>query len=443
MNIKEIIEVDIEDNGMNGEGIARVDGRVVFVPYTLRGERVRAVVKAVKKRYATASVIKVLVPSPHRVVPTCRHYFKCGGCDTCHIAEEYRREILIAELKNNLKKIAGIEFDDIAFVPSVGTPRNKISMPFGYVGGKVVLGMYKQGTHEVEPVDCMQSSELVREIARTVCRFANDNKLSVYNDATGRGLLRHLVVRHIGSRAAAVLVINSDKLPSGENELAAALHKSCDLFISRNTKRGNVIMGDTARKIGGNDHLPIDVLGVKAELSPLSFFQVNDSVRDALYTAALGNISAPVLVDLYSGIGITSNLAAKRCERVFAVECVAQAVANADRTAELNGNSDKIENICGDVEVVLPQIAERIKTDGMLGIDVLVDPPRKGCGEAVMRAIAALAPDTIVYISCNHATMCRDIKLLRDHADYTPDACIVFDMFPGTHHSEVMVILHK
>lgn len=438
MNVNDIIDVRIDDSGMNGEGVARVDGKVVFVPFTLRGEKVRAVVRSVKKNYATASVIKVTEPSPHRIAPTCKHYYKCGGCDTGHIDEEYRREMLLGELKNNLKKIAGVDCSPSEFVPSRGVARNKISMPFGMSCGKVVLGMYRQGTHDVEPVDCLQSSELVREIARTVCRFADRNKLSVYNDATGRGLLRHLVVRHVGARAAAVLVINADRLPRGEDELSRELPSSCDFFVSRNVKRGNVIMGDFVRKVRGNDHLNVDVLGVKAELSPLSFFQVNDGVRDKLYTAALDCITAPTLIDLYSGIGITSNLAAKKCDKVYAVECVAQAVENADRTAELNGNSDRIENFCGNVEDVLPKLAPRIDGD----VDVLVDPPRKGCGLAVMRAIAELSPRTVVYVSCNHATMCRDIQELVSDGYYL-ERCTVFDMFPGTHHVETLICLKR
>lgn len=179
------------------------------------------------------------------------------------------------------------------------------------------------------------------------------------------------------------------------------------------------------------------MLGVKAEVSPLSFFQVNDHIRDELYTAAVGRLTAPTVVDLYSGIGITSNLAANAGKTVFAVECVPQAVEDADRTAAVNGNSNRIENICGNVEDILPHISDRVR-----GADVLVDPPRKGCGAAVMRAVSDIAPSRLVYISCNHATMCRDIAPLLAEG-YSLADCTAFDMFPDTHHVETLVTLER
>ncbi len=445
MNVKDIIELEIESNGMNGEGVARFDGRVVFVPYTLRGEKVRAEVRSVKSRYAQARVIKVLTPSPLRVKPDCPYYFKCGGCDMRHIAPEARREILLAELKSNLKKIAEIDYTPVDFISLCGKggARNKLSMPFGLKDGKVVLGLYRQNTHVVEPVDCIMASEAFRMAARKVVEFADREKLSVYDEKSGKGLLRHLVMREAGGRVQATLVINGDGLGKAEEKSLAALLGDIDLFVCPNTRRSNVIMGDTVRLVSSDPRLKVDVLGVKAELSPLSFFQVNDGIRDELYKAAIGEISAPTMIDLYSGIGITSNLAAKKCDKVFAVECVPQAVADANETARINGNSDKIENIFGKAEIVLPQIVEHANN-----ADVLVDPPRKGCGASVMTALAEATPEKLIYISCNHATMCRDIKLFIDGASergetYRLKYAKLFDMFEYTHHVETLCILSK
>ncbi len=448
MKLSDVIETEIIDSGMNGEGIARIDNRVVFIPYTLKGERVRAVVKSLKPKYATASVIKVITPSPNRVKPDCPHYYKCGGCDMGHVTPEYRKTALLNELKNNLKKIANIDHVPCEFIRSATATavRNKLSMPFGYIGGKVVLGLYRQNTHVVEPVKCMLSGSLSETIAQTVCDFANANKLSVYNENTGRGLLRHLVVREVTTedppyrRASATLVINGKSLIA-EKELGALLPNNVDLFVSENTKRNNVIMGESVRLISGEPKMRVNVMGVKAELSPLSFFQVNDEMRDELYKCAMSHIDAPTLIDLYSGIGITSNLAARVCDGVTAVECIPQAVADADRTAALNGNSHKITNLCANVEDVLPSIVENSGGDA----DVLVDPPRKGCGADVMRAIAKAKPKKLIYISCNHATMCRDIKVLADSADcgYGLTDCKIFDMFPNTHHVETLAVFEK
>lgn len=441
MNVNEIVELAITDSGMNGEGVAHTDGKVVFVPYTLKGERVKAVVKQVKSKYAVCSVIKVLSPSPYRTDPQCPHYYKCGGCDMCHISPEYRMEALIAELKNNLKKIAYLTVDNIEFVQNSGVEplRNKLSMPFGLAGGKVVLGLYRQNTHVVEPLSCNMSGENAKNISDIVCDFANRKKLSVYDGNSGKGLLRHLVVRTVGDRASVTLVINAQKFDC-ENELAAALPDNTDFFVCPNVARNNVIMGDTVRLIKGNARLKVNVLGVKAELSPLSFFQVNDYMRDRLYTAAMNAVTSDTLIDLYSGIGITSNLAAKKCKKVIAVECVKQAVKDADYTSALNGNADKITNVCGNVEDVLPSIVGDCTGD----VDVLIDPPRKGCGEAVARAIAEVKPKTLIYISCNHATMCRDIRAFLDASpDYRITDCKIFDMFPNTHHTETLVCLKR
>lgn len=441
MNIGQIIETEILSSGMDGEGVARVDGRVVFIPYTLKGERVRAVIKRVKSKYAVASVIKILAPSEYRVQPNCPHFYKCGGCDMGHVSQSYRRETLAAELVSNLKKIAGIDIAPPEFIvaPDGTASRNKLSMPFGIVGGKTVLGLYRQNTHVVEPVHCRSASERMQNVVKTVGDFADEYSLPVYDEITGNGLLRHLVIREIGERMSVTLVVNSDRKHEWEKTLADRLPEYVDFFICPNMRKNNVIFGYSVRLVKGNARLSVDVLGVKAELSPLAFFQVNDYIRDKLYESALRYVRSETLVDLYSGIGITSNLAAENCNRVFAVECVPQAVVDADRTAELNGNSDKIENICGDVEKVLPQLVSRCG-----GADVLVDPPRKGCGASVMTAIANFKPATLIYISCNHATMCRDIKILRDISpEYELTDCKLFDMFPDTHHVETLVVLSK
>lgn len=440
MKVGDITELDILSNGMDGEGVARADGMVVFVPYTLMGERVRAKVFKVKRSYAVCSCVKVLSPSEYRITPECPHYYKCGGCDMGHVKSEYRQKVLTDELKNNLSKIANISVGDVQFVcsPQKRGLRNKLSMPFGLSDGKVVLGLYKQNTHAVQPVECDMSGSMAQTVAEIVCKFANDKKLSVYDFDSGKGLLRHLVVREIGGRASATLVINGQSF-GGEKELAAALPDNVDFFVCPNVKHNNVIMGDGVRLVKGNATLDIDVMGVKAKLSPLSFLQVNDYIRDRLYSDVMGALSSPVLVDLFSGIGITSNLAANAGKTVTAVECVPQAVRDADETAKLNGNADKITNVCGKVEDVIGRVTCAVKD-----FDVLIDPPRKGCGEGVMQAVASSMPNKLIYVSCNHATMCRDIRAFLDVApDYEITDLKLYDMFPDTHHVETLICLKR
>ncbi len=443
MNVNDIIDIDIISSGMNGEGIARVDGKVVFVPYTLSGERVRARVRQIKSKYINATVIKVLSPSQNRVAPDCPHYFKCGGCDMLHVTDEYRRDVLIGELKNNFAKIAGIDLERVEFVPSAFGRRNKIAMPFGLVDGKVALGMYRYNSHTIEPVKCLMAGELTKTVINTVVDFANAEKLSVY-DGKKDGLLRHLVVREVGGRAAVAIVVNGDGLGKRlESKLAALLPDNVDLFICPNTRNNNVIMGDAVRLVKGSPRLGVEVCGVKAELSPLSFFQVNDEIRDKLYLDAVSSLHSDTLIDLYSGIGILSNLALRSCNKVYAVEIVPQATADADHTASVNGNSDRIQNICGSVEKVLPKFKDKAECGE--DTDIIVDPPRKGCGDGVMNSIAHFAPKTLIYISCNHATMCRDIKLFLDESkllgnEYGLDRVKIFDMFENTHHCETLAV---
>ncbi len=426
--------------------MGRVDGKVVFVPFTLKGERVRAVVRKTGKSIAEANVIKVLSPSDDRVPPICPHYYKCGGCDTEHLSADFRRAALIAELKNNFKKIAGLDVTPNGFFSADGVKRNKLSMPFGLSGGNIVLGMYRRSTHDIVPVECMMAGEATADAARTVLEFCNLKKISVYDERTGRGLLRHLVIREISgcARISVTLVVNGTGLPDCcEKELAARFKDNVDFFICPNTRKNNVIMGDSVRLVRGEPRLQVDVLGVRTELSPLSFFQVNDAVRDMLYSSIVKHIRADALVDLYSGIGITTNLAAKKLKRTVAIECVPQAVADADRTAELNGNAAKIRNVCGEVETVLPTVADELGN-----ADILVDPPRKGCGGAVMTAIAQAATSRLIYVSCNHATMCRDIRVFLDAAEacgkmFDLCACELYDMFVGTHHVETLVCFER
>lgn len=439
MNLKQTIDIDIESNGVNGEGIARVDGKVVFVPFTLKGERVRAVVKCVKRKYAQADVIKVLSSSPYRKTPDCAQYFKCGGCDTCHIDDGYRKQTLVSELKNNLKKIAGIEFESIGFVESDTLMRNKIAMPFGYDKGRVTLGMYRQGTHSfVSVIDsCLLLNPNMRKISGIICDFANEFNIPCYNESTEDGILRHLVMRTVGGRTSATVVINAHDLYN-ESELYSRLSGvECDLFVSTNTRKTNVIFGDSVRLIGGEPVLKAEVMGVRAELSPQSFFQVNDCIRDKIYKAAIDHIQSDTLIDLYSGIGITSNIAASKCKSVISVELSPQAVKNAVHTAELNGNGKTIDTRCGSVEKIINDITVQ-------DCDVIVDPPRSGCGGNVMRAIAQIHPKNLIYISCNHATMSRDIsELITAAPDYSLISCDIYDMFPTTHHVETVVLLSR
>lgn len=447
MKIGDIIELEITDNGMNGEGIARLDGTVIFVPHTLVGERVRAVVKEVKKNFARAKVIKLLSASPDRVEPKCDCYYRCGGCDLLHVSTERERTIKINELKNNLSKIGGISVSEVNYIDSDTDTdyRNKVQVPFGYHDGAIVTGYYEPKSHKVVPMTkCCLNGAWASEIIRNFVKFANENMLSVYDEKTGVGLLRHIVLRRINHQISVVIVINGTKI---ENIKKFELPNNCSLFYSVNTRRTNVIMGDRLMHMSGNRTLSGEILGVKFELSPESFMQINDNVRDKLYMSALEAIGdADVCIDLYSGIGITANLLAKKCNKIYSIEIVPSAVANARKTAEINQNTSKIDTICGDTAIQLPKLVDKLRTENgasMPNFTVLIDPPRKGCDASVLDAIIAVRPAKIVYISCNHATQSRDIKHILTATDnaYTTSTPTLFNMFPNTSHVESLITL--
>lgn len=440
----DIIEIDIDSSGMNGEGVARCDGLVVFVPYTLVGERVRAQVLTVKKSFATARVIKVLNASELRVKPDCENFFKCGGCDMMHITLDEERRIKTAEIENNLLKIGGISrsVDNFVDSPLELGYRNKAQFPFGRgVDGKIAIGYFKPNSHIFVPCsECLLLGDFIKPIVNVVLDFCNSEGLSVYDEATHNGLLRHLVIRKVDKRTAVTLVINGETIKNID-KLANILPIEASLYINENKARTNVIIGKQYKLIKGDMNLPVQVLGVKAKLAPDAFMQINDGIRDLLYNQAIELMGDGVAVDLYSGIGITTNLLAKKCEKVYSIEIIESACENARDTARLNENTSKIEVICGDASIEMPKLAKRIVGE----ISVLLDPPRKGVDENVLTALLTLNPSKIVYISCNHATMARDIALINSLSDnqYTISELNAYNMFPRTHHVETLACLEK
>lgn len=440
----DIIEIDIDSSGMNGEGVARCDGLVVFVPYTLVGEKVRAQVLNVKKSFATARVIKVLNASELRVKPSCENFFKCGGCDMMHITLDEERRIKTAEIENNLSKIGGISHavDNFVDSPLEFGYRNKAQFPFGRgEDGKVAIGYFKPNSHIFVPcTTCLLVGDFIEPIVNAVLEFCNSEGLSVYDENTHSGLLRHLVIRMVDKCFAITLVINGESIKNID-KLVNDLPPESSLYLSENKARTNVILGKKFKLIKGDMNLPAEVLGVKAKLAPDAFMQINDGIRDLLYTRAIELMGDGVAVDLYSGIGITTNLLAKKCEKVYSIEIVESACENARETARLNKNTSKIEVVCGDAAVEMPKLATRINGE----TSVLLDPPRKGVDESVIRALLTLNPSRIVYVSCNHATMARDIALINALSgdQYIIVELDAYNMFPRTHHVETLACLER
>ncbi|MDE6471658.1 MAG: 23S rRNA (uracil(1939)-C(5))-methyltransferase RlmD [Clostridia bacterium] len=450
MKVGDILTVEIISMGMDGEGVARVDGVVLFVHGALIGETVKVQITQVKKSFCFAKVIKLLVASSDRVEPKCKIGFKCGGCETLHIDYKKQLEIKRQHVKNCLEKQCKRDFivDETVASPKQVGYRNKIQVPISCQDGKLVGGYYAPNSHKVvafckqgDGGSCLLNSDGMQEIIDAFLDYMNSQGISAYDENSHSGLARHLVIRKVDGKFAICVVINGNNLPKREVLISMlnSLGIEFSLYISPNTRRTNVIMGEKVITLFGEESLQGEALGVKYLVSPQSFMQINDDVRDMIYSR-VGEIirSSGInnVIDAYSGIGIMSNIFAKYADKVYAIEIVPQAIANSEVLAKLNGNSDKIINICGDCAQELPKVVARLEKS-----IVVIDPPRKGCDKAVLSALLSALPDQIIYISCNPSTLARDIDILLDK--YEPTSITPYDMFPNTKHIETLICLKR
>ncbi len=453
MKLKDIVELNIESIGMDGEGVAKVDGIVIFVDGALLGETIKAQVIEVKKNFARAKVIKVLSPSKERIEPLCPIFFRCGGCDLQHVNYEYQLKVKKSNIKNCIDRACKIDsqVNDVVYGKDRFGYRNKEQIPIRKVDGKAMAGFYKQGTHTFVPFekskdstlgDCPLHNSQMQAFLDVIVSYINKEKVSTYDEKTNTGLIRHVVIRQIGSAFSICLVINGNSIPSSEklvNQLKE-LSVPFNLYISINKKQTNVILGDELKCIYGNEKIEGEALGVKFSVNPYSFLQINDEIRDKIYTQVCDELEKednPVVLDLYSGIGILSNVMAKHSKKVIGIEIVKEAVEDANKLAVINGNAN-IENICDDVARALPNVVDKLKGEKTF---VVIDPPRKGCDERVLQSIVDVKPDKIIYISCNPATLARDLVKLIDK--YAIDSITPYDMFPQTKHVETVCLLTK
>lgn len=434
--------VDILDYGMNGEGIAKINNYPIFIQGAIKDEKVKIKLSYVKKDYAFGDIIEIIKNSDFRVKPKCPYYGKCGGCDMQHISYPQQLEIKRLNIQRTLKKNAGLDID-------VPTPisvneweyRNKLALPFGQRGERVVLGFYEKQTHKVVSMKfCPLHRSWAANIIKIFTEWANENNLSVYNEYTKKGFLRHLVVRFI-ERPDIIIVGNGDKIPylvELINKLKDS-YEEFNLYFSPNKKVGNVILGDTEQLVFGKEN-PQSIDGINVNINPFSFLQVNLDIMHLLYdkVAELLDGFNGDIIELYSGIGIlTANLAKRLPNCNFeTVEIVSEAVKDA---RDLMGNirlSNRVHCVCDDAAKYMDGLIDNENKKALL-----VDPPRKGIDEKIIQKVKEVDFDKIIYISCNPATLSRDIKMLGD--EYKLDYIQPFDMFPQTTHVETLVLLTK
>lgn len=447
MKQDDVLIVDVTDYGMNGEGVAKSDGCVIFVPYAMAGERVKIKISYAKKDFATATLLEVLDPSPDRVKPPCNRFGRCGGCDLMHVAYAKQLSIKKDNLITTLRRVGHLEYPVDDCVPS-DKPfgyRNKVQLPFGIVNGKVALGFFRENSHKIVSITkCFLHEVWLEKLIGAVLQFCNENDISVYNEETGKGLLRHLVARKVGGALSVVFVINGDTL-TRTDKLRASLDKEFDsyaLYLSENRKRTNVIMGERLIPLV-DKKLTENVLGIEIGVNPLSFMQVNPYIRDEIYRRVVTALSeSDVVIDAFSGVGLMGAILAKKGKKVYAVEIIPEAVNDANAMARGNVIADNLTTICGDCTEVLPRLCDKLLQENPNAkISVIVDPPRKGLTPTVTDLLTSLPLTSICYVSCNPATLARDLTTLTQ--SFTILSITPFDMFSQTRHLETLVCLTR
>jgi len=431
-----------EGYSSEGYGVVRVDGAVVFVPQAVRGETIDLKITRVMKSHALGEVVKVRVPSPERTVPDCPYYGRCGGCDFRHLS--YTEELWAKRqrVQDALARLGGsdVEVEEIIGAKNPNHYRNKCQYPVG-PGGEI--GFYQARTHQVVPVDrCLLQPEPCDRTAMAVGSWMRRYKVPAYDEASGKGLIRHIYVRTNQRGESLCCVAAAGRKVPREAELAAlvlaAAPKTVGVVLNVNTKKGNVILGDQYRTIWGQDFIMDTLCGLEFKLSVPSFYQVNRDQAEVLYGKALefaaltGDETA---LDLYCGAGTITLCLAGRVKRAIGAEIVPAAIRDARENAARNG-VENAEFFCGDAS----DVAAELEAQGLRPDVITVDPPRKGLSPEVIALAAAMGPERIVYVSCDPATLGRDVRLFAGEG-YRAARAVAVDMFPGTRHVETVVQL--
>ncbi|HEX2926079.1 MAG TPA: 23S rRNA (uracil(1939)-C(5))-methyltransferase RlmD [Ruminiclostridium sp.] len=438
-------KMDITGLTQEGQGVGKIEGFVVFVDAVLPGENIDVKIIKQTKSYAVGQLVKINKAAEDRANPFCPIFDRCGGCAVQHMTYQAQLDFKKDTVLQNLRRIGGLS--DVTVHDTIGMEnpykyRNKVQYPVGMEKNEISIGFYETRSHNIIDSDLCDiqpdESNEIRDIVRDFCR---DKGITIYNEKTGKGLLRHVMVRK-GFKTGEimiVLVINGDRLPKSD-ELVRVLLDYCEniksVILNVNTRNTNIILGDKNICIHGQKYISDYIGSFRFEISPMSFFQVNPIQTEVLYEKALeyaGLSGNETVFDLYCGIGTISLFLSEKAKRVVGVEIVSDAVRDARRNAEINGVKN-VEFLVGEAEKVIPEIyAQGTRADV-----VVVDPPRKGCDEVLLNTLVSMQPERIVYVSCNPSTLARDLKYLSVHGFEVREVQPV-DMFPWTGHVESII----
>ena len=460
----DVLEIEITDQGTTGEGIGKVSGYTLFVKDTVIGDVAKVKVMKAKKNYAFARLVEIVKPSKYRVEPLCPVAKSCGGCQLQ--AMNYQQQLKFKQEKvfNNIRRIGGVE--DFVMKPIMGMEelcikgheengpfhyRNKAQFPVGRdKEGRIISGFYAGRTHSIISVnDCLLGTGVNKTVMDIIKMYMTLEGVKPYDEVTHKGVVRHVLIRegkHTGE-VMVCIIINGDKLPQVDRLVEQLLKVSgmTDISLNINKEKNNVILGDKIIKLYGPGYIEDYIGDVKFRISPLSFFQVNPVQTEKLYSKAMEYAKltgSETVWDLYCGIGSISLFLAKNARKVIGVEIVEPAVEDAKVNARIN-NIENVDFISGAAEDVVPEYFQKHKGEPECNPDVIVvDPPRKGCDEKLLNTMVLMAPKRIVYVSCDSATLARDIKWLSDKGYKLVEAAPC-DMFGQSVHVETVVKLHR
>jgi len=446
----QLIDLEVTDTTIEGMGVARSqEGQVVFVPTATAGDFLRVRIVKVLKDYAYGKIEEIIEPSPHRTASDCPLFPRCGGCAFRHLDYQQEKQIKTNHVRQALKRIGKLDIDvpEVIGCENTARYRNKAQVPVGKSpSGELAIGFYSQRSHRIiDTDDCLIQNESSIMAIKTVRQWMKQYNVPPYNETDHTGTVRHIYVRS-GEKTGQVMVVlvtATRSLPFAK-ELVSSLRANIPGLVgviqNINSRRTNVIMGDENITLWGTDRIFDEIDGLTFALSPHSFYQVNRCQTELLYqlVCEYADLSGEeTVVDLYCGIGTISLYLARYCKKVYGVEIVPQAISDARENAKLNGIANA-EFICGDAEQALTLFEEKgIKADV-----VVVDPPRKGCSPCLLKTIVKLYPKRLVYVSCNPATLARDLKILSENG-YTLKNVQPVDMFPRTAHVECVVLMSR
>ncbi|MGJ7919292.1 23S rRNA (uracil(1939)-C(5))-methyltransferase RlmD [Neobacillus sp. LXY-4] len=441
------IDVEFVDLTHDGAGVAKIEGYPLFVAGALPGEKAKVKVIKVGKSYGFGRLIELYEKSPYRIDAPCPIYKECGGCQLQHLSYDGQMIAKEKQVRDVLTRIGKLENVHVHPVLGMKEPwryRNKAQVPIGEHEGGLIGGFYQQRTHQIIDMEaCLIQQEKNDEVVQIVKEICGRNGVRAYDETSHKGSLRHIMVRHglVTEEVMVVLVTRTSELPNRKkiiSEIVERIKGLKSLVLNVNSKKTNVIMGDETQILWGEDVI-YDYIGeIKFAISSRSFYQVNPEQTKVLYDKALEYADlngTETVIDAYCGIGTISLFLAKKARKVYGVEIVPEAIEDAKRNAALNG-IDNVEFAVGKAEMVIPRWYEKgVKADVLV-----VDPPRKGCDEALLQTIVAMKPRKVVYVSCNPATLARDLRILED-GGYKAVEVQPVDMFPQTMHVEAVVQL--